>query len=86
VKILQKKAAVGLLPVRFQLIEGGSLLPSEFASKVPGQAAIHWLCLQDLRKTNHRQNLDVDLSSTVSARAPPGSWSAVNTPPTGRVV
>jgi len=55
VEILQKKAAVGLLPVRFQLIEGGSLLPSDFASRAPGQAATHWLCLQDLRKTNHRQ-------------------------------
>jgi len=30
VEILQKKAAVGLLPVRFQLIEGGSLLLPEF--------------------------------------------------------
>ena len=54
-EVLQKKAAVGLLPVRFQLIEGGSFLPSAFASRAPGQAAIHWLCLQDLRKTNRRQ-------------------------------
>jgi len=42
-------------PVRFQLIEGGSHLPSEFASRATGQAVLHWLCLQDLWKRNHRQ-------------------------------